>query len=137
MPLETWTAPITPAASRRKPIPRWKKLTGAAIAVAILAGAITFGGYKYYSRTRVQIWNSVDAQYEDTYRVWDDRHLTRYYSTKDADGTLQTVAEGPMSESGRPHGEWTIIYPSLEESTQQWYWYGEPITEGEWHLRNR
>jgi hypothetical protein len=45
-------------------------------------------------------------------------------------------AEGPMAGDFKPHGKWRISLPSGAQQTS-WYWYGEEITEGEWHLRNR
>lgn len=48
------------------------------------------------------------------------------------------TAEGPMSDSGRMHGKWTFWNLRNDARTQpKWYWYGEEITEGEWHLRNK
>jgi hypothetical protein len=45
--------------------------------------------------------------------------------------------EGPVSASGKWHGETkTTIWEPFKQ-TSGWYWYGEQITEGEWHLRNR
>ncbi len=42
---------------------------------------------------------------------------------------------GPVSESGQPHGCWNTRYGSLNE--QDWYWYGEKVTEGTWRLREK
>ena len=62
----------------------------------------------------------------------------------DSDGHWTMSGEGPMSASGKPHGEWENQdlragwwdLPGRGES-KTWYWYGEEITEGEWHLRNK
>lgn len=136
--METWTEPIPPAASRRTPLPRWKKLTASLIVVASLAGAIALGCHKYYSRTHVQLWTNDDGtRYVDTYRIWDNRHLHRYVVVSDETGNPTLIDEGPMSESSRPHGKWTHINVPLDSTTAHWYWYGEAITEGEWHLRNK
>jgi len=48
--------------------------------------------------------------------------------------------EGGYSESGRPHGKWeTVTFLRGADTTvkDEWFWYGEEISEGEWHLRNR
>lgn len=54
---------------------------------------------------------------------------------------------GTFSDSGKLHGQWkTTIWRKVDgansddgdfDESEQWYWYGEPITEGEWHLRNK
>lgn len=45
-------------------------------------------------------------------------------------------AEGPLSASGVRHGEWTIHVAGLPRE-RVWYWYGERVTEGDWHRRDR
>jgi hypothetical protein len=44
---------------------------------------------------------------------------------------------GPMKGEGKrhPHGMWTALGGGVQEET--FYWYGETVSEGEWHLRNR
>jgi len=50
-------------------------------------------------------------------------------------------AHGPMSPSGKRHGEWTFFFHGDDDTPPRlmasWYWYGEQISEGDWHLRNR
>ena len=51
-------------------------------------------------------------------------------------------AEGPMTATNTPHGCWTEIAGMYDKEndcqvTHPWYWYGEKVTEGEWHLRSR
>lgn len=52
-------------------------------------------------------------------------------------------AEGPLSESGKLHGHWVVnVLDNSDEdlnleTVHGWFWYGEEITEGEWHLRER
>jgi hypothetical protein len=63
------------------------------------------------------------------------------------DTYISISTSGPMSETGKLHGQWkTSIWRKIEnpnsldevfDHSEQWYWYGEPITEGDWHLRNR
>lgn len=53
------------------------------------------------------------------------------------DNGLSYIAEGPMSASHKQHGEWDYeFFGDEHRSEKKWYWYGERITEGEWHLRN-
>jgi hypothetical protein len=49
-------------------------------------------------------------------------------------GTLES-REGPMTASGKPHGQWTIVSHSDWRSTLCWFWYGEQVSEGEWRRR--
>lgn len=45
--------------------------------------------------------------------------------------------EGPIADSGSVHGKWkTLTYKPVNLETE-YFWYGEKITEGEWHLRNK
>jgi hypothetical protein len=49
------------------------------------------------------------------------------------------VNAGPMAGETKPHGRWIEAVARIgqwPERTVQFYWYGEPISEGEWHLRN-
>jgi DNA-directed RNA polymerase subunit RPC12/RpoP len=47
-------------------------------------------------------------------------------------------AEGGYSDTGKLHGRWVSTYrkPKFHQD-EEWYWYGEKISEGEWHLRAR
>jgi hypothetical protein len=45
--------------------------------------------------------------------------------------------EGPVSESGKKHGEWETVLLNPFSKTKEYYWYGEKVTEGEWYLRNK
>jgi hypothetical protein len=51
---------------------------------------------------------------------------------------------GPMAPSGNPHGMWVdTVYDNSEaldlvgNSRTAFYWYGDEVSEGEWHLRNK
>lgn len=45
------------------------------------------------------------------------------------------VDSGPLTPSGKRHGPWQRRNGLRTEPI--WYWYGEPVTEGEFALRNR
>lgn len=47
------------------------------------------------------------------------------------------MASGGLSSSGKYHGEWSYQFNDPPRFETLWYWYGEEITEGEWHLRNQ
>lgn len=49
-----------------------------------------------------------------------------------------TSADGPIIQTGvdlKVHGHWSFLDRDFQRE-DRWYWYGEEITEGEWHLRN-
>ncbi len=77
-------------------------------------------------------------RYRDTYFRW--RKTTSYremrYREDDSSG-LDDTHKGPRSESGKPHGQWHSVSWDPFHSEDEWYWYGEEISEGEWHLRNK
>ena len=66
---------------------------------------------------------------------------------------LTPTIYGPVTESGKRHGKWTTsvglenmgeaVKEAVEHDeilkmrTEQWYWYGEKVSEGEFHLRDR
>jgi hypothetical protein len=63
-------------------------------------------------------------------RIW-------YFKAGQANPSRST--SGPMSRSSprpTPHGHWQTVHVDADlPSEHQWYWYGEEISEGEWHLR--
>jgi len=86
--------------------------------------------------------------YIDRYRRWDDsivhREIRFYPAGSFYDWPWPTIETyGPMTRSGKRHGHWVIRrYDEkdvllLREVVDEWFWYGEPVSEGEWHLRNR
>lgn len=54
---------------------------------------------------------------------------------KDENGKTSEHWEGPLSESGKQHGKWSQFSWSLG-GTDAWYWYGEEVSEGQWHALN-
>lgn len=90
-------------------------------------------------------WNETDSVFEtiyytDTRLRWQGDILYRELRTvrfsKD-ENALSLYAAGPMSASHKQHGHWTSHTYDDFPPTHTWYWYGEEITEGEWHLRNK
>ncbi len=82
--------------------------------------------------------------YRDTCSRWTGKMTHRRLSVrryKNGEGTSWTVVSGPMSDSGKCHGKWkTLFLRPLDfgnPAKTEWYWYGEKISEGEWHLRNK
>lgn len=93
--------------------------------------------------TPVAYWGSRTGReisrirYRDTYKRWGDRFVHRRIDNYDNRGHVTRSFAGPMSESGKPHGPWELALWDSHDRRLSWYWYGEKITEGEWHLRNR
>ncbi|TWT57264.1 hypothetical protein KOR42_06220 [Thalassoglobus neptunius] len=72
----------------------------------------------------------------------DDVHILRWINRSDVPVHISLNGDGwnnrgPLSESGKRHGEWTLFTYRPEFDIQTvWYWYGEEVSEGEWVLRN-
>lgn len=75
----------------------------------------------------------------DTRYRWSDRLIyQKIIFHRDGDYKERFEVEGPLSPSGKRHGEWkTHFWDWHLKDTSQFYWYGDEISEGEWHLRNR
>lgn len=85
-------------------------------------------------------WEDVDgnevAEYVDTYTA-NNKIAHRKLSIRRLDKLVYS-ARGPMSATGKPHGMWQVM--RWGDNSRDWdkpvfYWYGDEITEGEWHLR--
>ncbi len=94
----------------------------------------------YQDGSETSIWPLV--RYHDTHVRWGGTKHPLYRRAEcfsDASNLESSwaVLSGPMSPSGKLHGQWTMTLFGHPEDTAAWFWYGEEITEGEWHLRNR
>ena len=111
--------------------PNWRRLCWV---VAVILSPVAVSCY-YSFATYTERWTSeeMDASYTDTYSR-DRKILKRIILFHSGD---ELLASGGFSDSEKLHGPWTYImrHRGLAEETR-WYWYGETITEGEWHLRN-
>jgi len=84
------------------------------------------------------LWDTERVTYRDTYTRWRKRLVYRRVSFHAPKGsTLDDSAEGPLAGSGKQHGEWNFVYWHPFRAERRWYWYGDEITEGEWHLRDK
>lgn len=68
-----------------------------------------------------------------TRQFWTNKPLR---ITRNGDGW---VYQSELCDSGKAHGKVRYICWKKGEEVDEtaWFWYGEPITEGEWHLRNK
>lgn len=94
----------------------------------------------------------VASQWFCTYTVRWVRDSTRYHDTYDRFGRishrrmevyhdsemdyLYLVTWGPMTQSIKPHGHWYSTAPMTSKIHDQWFWYGEEVSEGEFATRN-
>jgi hypothetical protein len=86
-----------------------------------------------------QFWVSKNGFfYRDSVTRWGD--YTFYRSMWKAEKDSYISASGGFSDSGKQHGEWKYeTGKSLfdNRSYSVWYWYGEELSEGEWHSKNK
>ncbi len=123
----------------QKWLPSWR-YTGKATAVSVLAAiacAWFWGQYDYSMNFWTKARDGYKSNYLDyTYRGASQPFYRHYWSDKDGH---TYGAEGAFSESGKQHGKWRIEDTSLPIKDwfyDQWFWYGEEVSEGEWHLRS-
>ena len=114
------------------PVPRLKPF---GIPCAVVAVLVVWWGWHQYGEIYQVQWESNDGEclYHDTYRRG-GAHIYRWMNNKRWDEFL----EGAMS--GKPprlHGHWKTVSFLPYKHTDNWYWYGEEITQGEWELRNK
>lgn len=132
-------------ASRRLGL-RWLMHVGLALTVGAIylwnCHDTTIERWKHQEKQGRKI---VNTEYSDTYTRWSHRHVHRDVSVWDGPEPPATTlgehmwdARGPMAGTGKMHGEWTYTTwcPDFERKTR-FFWYGDEISEGEWHLRNR
>ena len=87
---------------------------------------------------------AVDLSFSHCVNVWDNAKKGTWYCDSYRRFGKQFYREmhtddystrGPTAESGSPHGMWVTTYNDRLESQKDWYFYGEKVTEAEWHLR--
>ena len=77
----------------------------------------------------------VRSSYVDTYRRGGTRPCFRRVLSEAGDSVFRR--SGPMAGETKPHGKWTEFAYGASPMTMKviFYWYGDEVTEGEWHLR--
>lgn len=115
----------------------WLKIPGIALTCCTLYWWSTYDTYTYH-------WASDSGQeFTDTRNCWSNalvfRDITIYESDDQMpDGkTRSLTTSGPMAGTGKPHGEWSVVYWGPFRSETKFFWFGEEVSEGEWHLRNK
>jgi len=118
-------------------------------ALVIVAAVVTWRYFDY----RIHNWSHTDSEsgwqwtYTDYIYRGRDKPFYREGHTWGGEGPNDDVItisfEGSFSETGKKHGHWqsfTLMSGddmTKDHSEDEWYWYGEQISEGEWHLRNK
>lgn len=111
----------------------WVRYAGAALAALVL---VWWGSVDTYTER----WHNGSAKLTDTYRRLGNRPIHRliYFYDSSEESPLVPSAEGPLAGTGKPHGQWRYTTWEPEFSVRsKFYWYGEEVSEGEWHLRNK
>jgi hypothetical protein len=83
--------------------------------------------------------------FHDTYKHWSGefiyRRMSKFYDADKSVGShsLFWRTQGPMAGTGKPHGHWITnkFGDDNPYHKDEFYWYGEEVSEGNWHLRNK
>lgn len=93
-----------------------------------VAAMILWGYFDTYEHPRPL---SEGGEVTDTIHRFTHAIVKRSYVSKDG-----MVWWGPMKgEPPKQHGHWINYFRG--QSEDEWFWYGEKITQGEWELRNK
>lgn len=91
---------------------------------------------------RVEYWSSEAAEYTDYYHGLTGTHYYRKVQSPFTSSSSGFKSEGPISPfSSNPHGSWETAswdtgFKNIQ-TQQEWYWYGDKVSESEWHSRNK
>lgn len=112
---------------------RWYAIAGG-VAVTLL-----IFGWRFTQDTYVETLRSTDKMTKETIGRFNSKCYYREVVRYQGDGSaICFTCEGPTSpDSGKPHGEWEYLNWDPLESGKMWFWYGELVTEGEWHVLNK
>jgi hypothetical protein len=93
--------------------------------------------------TRFHYWEIREVSRENLhtrYTHWLRRDTIDFNSIEFIEGDGQISTTGTLTASRKKHGRWSTeiikLKPLRTSESVEFFWYGEPITEGEWHLRN-
>lgn len=122
--------------ARHTPTTRFRP---AVVVPVVLAALAVVGGLWFALGSNTERWWNDDRTvlYVDTYRIatGDQTHRTMYFY--DDAGQPQFETEGPMTASGKPHGHWTTLHYRLGTTSHDWFYYGEEVSEAEFHTRTK
>lgn len=100
----------------------------------VLIGSVIILACVWWHRYEVFWTSKSGTTYIDRYYGWSG---TQYYR-RCWGKSYKWFSEGPIAGERRQHGRWKSVDWEPEfRATVTFYWYGEEVTEGEFHLRNR
>jgi len=113
----------------RRRFPPWKVAMTWATGVAAAAALLLHAGTDHYE---------LHKENEKGFHVWQTFHRFsgRPYRARSLSPEGFEMWGG-VAESGNPHGPWQGYNRADGRRAHYWCWYGEVVSEGEWHLRNR
>jgi hypothetical protein len=118
---------------------RWPSWTRRATWGALSAGVALLVLFGWLDRYDERWTGDRGIRFIDTYGRFTSRWNHRWVFGG-AESYFSSM-HGPMTGSWKKHGEWTYLAKEKSPPTygliRTWYWYGEKISEGEWHLRNK
>lgn len=116
---------------------QWARLFAVSWALYFLVLTPFFLYFSTYTVFWTKEVNGSTVFYFDSYTNFSGKMVHRRLTFTENGDDVRT--EGPVSSSGSPHGEWSESRFSKAgyKSQKKYFWYGETVTEGEWHLRNR
>jgi len=82
-------------------------------------------------------WERDNLSFSDRIHVPSGEIRHRRVTVRDDAGGILYWIDGPMAGTGTPHGAWEKTTLKPYDRSAVFYWYGEEVSEGEWHLRNR
>jgi hypothetical protein len=128
--------------------------------VTIVAGLLLMRGVALLSRPKLRVWAVVGMgtatlaaffwvrNTGEFFRIWKNDSGVEFFDTFSRADPYHPIhrhmtcyspaffyCRGPMAGETKPHGMWYERYGSDPTDHRVWYWYGEQISEGEWHLR--
>lgn len=113
------------------------RITLSAIAVIVVCLAVRGYFDTTTERHTTRDSNGESTEYENVISRFGRKYIYRTIRVFDQDGSFVCVMEGPLSpESGKSHGHWKYLGFSPIHGEDWWYWYGDQVSEGEWHVRN-
>lgn len=110
-----------------------RSLRGWAVALAAVLALLTFGLLDSYA----VVIRGEHGFSSTTFRRWTGEPRWRFIYVEGLAPARAWTSEGPLSPGGVRHGRWEDYEFGHNARRYSWYWYGEPVTEGEFAMRSR
>jgi hypothetical protein len=104
----------------------------------ILAVVIAFFAYWAWAEWSISAWRYEVSTTDDGTKVTDGyRFMQGHAFQRVIESPTGVRLSGPLSESGKPHGHWIALGGDAAGIESIWFWFGDRVTEGEWHQRSK